>query len=588
MTERISRLFINDLLVRTEIVNLINRRIKLKKKGKNFYAYCPFHHEKTPSFTVNSEKQFFYCFGCGIHGNVIDFLMNYDKINFIETIQELANIHGLEIPYKSLFKQDKIKKYQKKNLYQLMEQLSIFYQNFLYKPSGILARQYLKTRGFDDKIIHYFNIGFSPNSWNSLLNIFGKDIDMRSALHDVGMLVTTSNKKKYTYDRFRERLMFPIRDQQGRVIGFGGRNIHNDTPKYLNSPETKIFKKSQQLYGLYEALKNNSVLKRILIVEGYMDVIALAQYGINYSTASLGTSTTSEHIQLLFRNTDHVICCYDGDQAGRNAAWRTLKRALPHLQDGRQLQFMFLPDSEDPDTLIRKEGKIIFEKRIQLAQPFSTFLFRILLSKVDLSSLDGRTKLSLLAIPIIKKIPSQTLRLYLRQILGKKLGIPDEFQLEKLIRKKNKNINFYQQPQLKRTIMRVLIGLLVQNPKLAILIPSLKELEDNQQQLGLPLFLELVKICLQYPKLRTGELLELYRNKKIKKQLEILTIWDHMIDKDKIEQFFLDTLNNLYCSLLERKIEILIAQSRTNGLNQKEREQVYILNKLLSKKKINN
>ncbi len=581
MVGQIPSLFINDLLARTDIIALIDTRMKLKRQGKNYHACCPFHHEKTPSFTVNADKQFYYCFGCGAHGNAVNFLMHYDNLEFVETIEELAILHGLEVPYDRGNRFTKSKCHKRQILYQLMEQLSLFYQHSLYQSTGILALNYLQQRGLNDNIIRHFAIGFSPAGWDVALKRFGLNNDSLNSLNDAGMLAT--NYSGRYYDRFRNRVMFPVHDRRGRVIAFGGRVIGEGRPKYLNSPETEIFHKSQQLYGLYEAKQKHMSLHRLLLVEGYMDVVALAQYGIDYAVATLGTATSPEHIQLLFRTTDNVICCYDGDQAGRTAAWRMLKNVLPYLYDGKQLRFMFLPDGEDPDTLIRKEGKIAIEQRIEVAQPLSSFLFETLMPQVDLSSPDGRTKLSALAIPMIQLIPSETLRLSLRQQLGLKLGIPDEFQLEKLLSRQIKNIKSYQVPKLKNTTMRILIGLLVQNPFLATLIPSLEGLKQSKKA-GLPLFIELVQTCLAYPELTTGQLLEFYRENKFRQQLETLAIWNHMIDEDMVKQTFVDTLSNLYDSVLEHRLEALIAQARTHGLSQAEREEVCSLNQILAKK----
>lgn len=439
----------------------------------------------------------------------------------------------------------------------------------------------MQQRGLSDDVIRHFAIGFAPAGWDNALKRFGRDADSRRALNDAGMLVT--NDQGRSYDRFRERVMFPIRDKRGRVIAFGGRVLGDGMPKYLNSPETEVFHKGRQLYGLYEAQQNHPTLQRLLVVEGYMDVVALAQFGIDYAVASLGTSTTAEHIQLLFRATDNVVCCYDGDRAGREAAWRALETALPYLNDGRQLRFMFLPDGEDPDTLVRKEGKEAFEQRMEQAQPLSTFLFESLLPQVDLSSPDGRAKLSTLALPLITQVPGETLRLYLRQELGNKLGLLDDSQLDKLMPKQAENANPYQAPQLKRTTMRILIGLLVQNPQLATLIPSLEGLEQTKQA-GLPLFVELVQTCLAQPGLTTGQLLELYRDNKFSQQLETLATWNHMIVEDMVEQTFLDTLASLYDSVLEQRLETLIAQARTRGLSPEEREEVRSLNQVLAKK----
>jgi len=581
MAGRIPRVFINDLLARTDIVELIDARVKLKKQGKNYHACCPFHNEKTPSFTVNGEKQFYHCFGCGAHGNAIDFLMNYDRLEFVESIEELATSHGLDVPYEAGNGPSQMERHQRQSLYQLMENLNGFYQQSLQQSSAQSARDYLEHRGLSADIINHFSIGYAPAGWDNVLKRFGKQPEDRESLMEAGMLV--SNDKGRVYDRFRERVMFPIRDKRGRVIGFGGRVLGNDTPKYLNSPETPVFHKGRQLYGLYEALKNHPEPKRLLVVEGYMDVVALAQFGVDYAVASLGTSTTAEHIQLLFRSTDNVICCYDGDRAGREAAWRALETALPYMNDGRQLRFMFLPDGEDPDTLVRQEGKAAFETRMEKAMPLSSFLFDSLLPQVDLSSRDGKARLSTLALPLITQIPGETLRIYMRQALGNKLGILDDSQLEKLMPKQAPGGSAPVAPPLKRTTMRVLVALLIQNPQLATLVPSLDGLAESKIA-GLPLFIELVTRCNENPGLTTGQLLELYRGTNFSQTLETLAVWNHMIVDEESEEVFQDSLASVYDSALEERLEFLIARERTHGLSTDERRELWALSQAFAKK----
>lgn len=582
MAGQIPRVFINDLLARTDIVDLIDARVKLKKQGKNYHACCPFHHEKTPSFTVNGDKQFYHCFGCGAHGNAIKFLMEYDRLEFVETIEELATMHGLEVPYESGTGPTKQEIHQRHNLYELMGNISSFYQRALSQSVGTPALQYLQQRGLSAEVISHFAIGFAPPGWDNVLKRFGEGND-RNALNDAGMLVT--NDQGRTYDRFRERVMFPIRDKRGRVIAFGGRVLGNDTPKYLNSPETGIFHKGRQLYGLYEAQQSHKDLKRLLVVEGYMDVVALAQFGIDYAVASLGTSTTAEHIQLLFRATDLVVCCYDGDRAGREAAWRALETALPYLNDGRQLRFMFLPDGEDPDTLVRKEGKAAFEQRMEQAQPLSQFLFETLQQQVDMSSADGRTKLGILAMPLIGQVPGETQRLYLRQQLGNKLGILDDSQLDRLLPKMAEQAQPYQPPQLKVTTMRILIGLLVQNPRLAVEVPNLAlEGIEEDKVAGLALFRDLVETCTASPGMSMGLLLEQYRDSKYHKQLETMAVWNHMIVEEEIDEKFRISLAELYDQLLNQRLEILIARDRTHGLSAKEKKEFWSLQLALTRK----
>lgn len=583
MVGRIPRTFINELLIRTDITTLIEARLPLKKKGKNFYACCPFHHEKTPSFSVNHEKQFYYCFGCGAHGNAIDFLMKFDRLEFIESVEELATLHGLEVPGE---KTDALKgqqeRHQRYHLYQWMEKLNQFYKKSLKDVAASKARDYLAQRGLNDAVIERFSIGFALPGWNHLLDHFGHE--NTDQLKDAGMLVTNDNGK--IYDRFRERIIFPIRDKRGRVIAFGGRVINEGMPKYLNSPETDIFHKGRHLYGLYEAQLSQSRLPLLLLVEGYMDVLALAQFEVPYAMASLGTATTEEHIQLMFRTTDEIICCYDGDEAGRKAAWRVLETALPYMNDGRQLRFIFLPEGEDPDTLLRSEGKKAFEQRIVQATSFSAFLFDTLMLGIELSGPEGRAKLSSLALPLISQVPGEILRLYLRQELGKKLGILEDHLLDKLLPKKGKP---HPPPlqQLKPTTMRILIALLIQNPHLASMMPSLEHIK-HAPIAGLPLFIELFEHCIASPGLNTAQLLELYRGRECQKQLKKLSAWqDMMFDEEEMtEIIFKDALNHLIDSVLEQRLEILIAQARSPlGLKASEREEVRLITETLSKKK---
>lgn len=581
MAGRIPRVFINDLLARTDIVDLIDARVKLKKQGKNYHACCPFHNEKTPSFTVNGEKQFYHCFGCGAHGNAIDFLMNYDKLEFVETVEELAAMHNLEVPFEAGSGPTQIERHQRQTLYELLDGLNGFYRQALQAQSAEPARQYLAKRGLSESVIERFAIGYAPPGWDNVLKRFGNNSENRKSLIDAGMLVT--NDQGRSYDRFRERVMFPIRDKRGRVIGFGGRVLGDALPKYLNSPETDIFHKGRQLYGLYEVQQSDPNPPRLLVVEGYMDVVALSQYDINYAVASLGTATTAEHIQMLFRVTNNVICCYDGDRAGRSAAWRALETALPYMTDGRQLRFMFLPDGEDPDTLVRQEGKAAFEARMEQAQPLSTFLFNSLLPQVDLSAPDGRAQLSTLALPLISQVPGETLRIYLRQELGNKLGILDDSQLERLMTRQADNSQTRPAPTLKRTTMRILIGLLVQNPELAPLVPSLAAL-DKTKLPGLELFAELVNTCLSQPGLTTGQLLEHYRGTKEAATLEKLSTWDDIADKDIAEKTFTDALDHMFDSVLELRLTELIARSRTQGLSAAEREEVRIITEARARK----
>ncbi|MDP9499848.1 DNA primase [Bisgaard Taxon 45] len=578
MKGSIPRTFIDDLLAKTDIVELINSRVKLKKAGRDYQACCPFHHEKTPSFTVSPKKQFYHCFGCGAHGNAISFLMEYDKLEFVEAIEELAGMLGLEIPRENkTHVQGKPLNFQtKRNLYELMQEIAQFYQQQLQRH--IPAQHYLQQRGLSPDVIARFQIGFVPNSFDTILQRFGQHKEDQQKLFDLGML--SRSEQGSIYDRFRHRIMFPIRDRRGRTIAFGGRVLGDEKPKYLNSPETVTYHKGNELYGLYEALQANESPDMLLVVEGYMDVVALAQFGVDYAVASLGTATTAEQIQLLFRATEQAICCYDGDRAGREAAWRAFENALPYLEDGRQLKFIFLPDGEDPDSFIRQYGKAGFEQYIQKAQSLSDFLFASLTPQVDFSSKEGKTKLAALAVPLIKKIPGDMLRLSLRNTLAQKLGILDQAQLETLI-PTYAEIKMTASPQpVKRTPMRVLIGLLLQNPELAQLVPDLSPLRTLNEA-GLDLFEKLTALCQEKVGITTGQILEYWRDTEHSKALEILATWDHLVEETQIEETFKSTLRYLYLQLIEREIDLLIAKDRSEGLNMNERKK---LTQLLVKK----
>ncbi|MCT8548130.1 DNA primase [Glaesserella parasuis] len=578
MKGSIPRSFIDDLVARTDIVELINSRVKLKKAGRDYQACCPFHHEKSPSFTVSQSKQFYHCFGCGVHGNVISFLMEYDKLEFPEAIEELAALHGLEVPRENVINRDgkpQASYKTRRNLYELLDLVAKFYQQQLTQDRA--SQAYLQQRGLSQEIIERFEIGFSPNAMDAVLRRFGNNPEEVQKLLDTGML--SKNDRGNVYDRFRNRVMFPIRDKRGRVIAFGGRVLGDEKPKYLNSPESATYHKGNELYGLYQALQHNENPEFLFVVEGYMDVVALAQFGVNNAVASLGTATTGEQIQLMFRSTEQVICCYDGDRAGRDAAWRALENALPYLHDGRQLKFIFLPDGEDPDTFIRAQGKEGFERYLEQALTLSEFLFDSLLTQVDLSTKEGKSKLASLALPLIKRIPGEMLRLYLRNILGQKLGILDPTQLESMLSQKSVETTpkRHNMPHIERTPMRLLIALLLQNPHLVQNVPEDVTFLQSLQEKGFDLFLELVNICHANLGISMGGLLEYLRESPNYRHLELLANWDHLVSSENVENTFIDTLDFFYKKLLDRQIDILMAKDRTTGLNQQEKQELMML-----------
>ncbi|MCR9547493.1 DNA primase [Vibrio antiquarius] len=582
MAGHIPRSFIDDLLARLDIVDIIDARVKLKKKGKNYGACCPFHNEKTPSFSVSQEKQFYHCFGCGAHGNAIDFLMEFDRLEFVEAIEELASYLGLDVPREqrsggngSFQSGPQASSSEKRNLYDLMGSIAQFYRNQLKQPACKVAIEYLKDRGLSGEIVQKFGIGYVADEWDLVRKNFGQNKENQDMLVTGGMLI--ENDKGNRYDRFRGRVMFPIRDRRGRVIGFGGRVLGDGTPKYLNSPETPIFHKGKELYGLYEVLQAYREPPQILVVEGYMDVVALAQYGVDYSVASLGTSTTGDHLQVLFRQTSTVVCCYDGDRAGREAAWRAMENALPYLTDGRQLKFMFLPDGEDPDSYIRQNGKQAFEQQVSNAMPLSEFMFSSLTQQVDMSTKEGMAKLSTLAVPLIDKVPGGTLRLYLRELLGRRLGLVDERQLQQLISKQGKEDKRPQpHKEIKRTPMREVIALLIQNPQYVSMVPDLTSVRDLPIP-GLSLFVDVLDKCQAHPHINTGQLLEHWRNSQNETLLSRLASWDIPLDEDNQEEIFLDSLDKIIAQCVEKQIENLQAKARSVGLSAEEKRELLAL-----------
>ncbi|MBO0208354.1 DNA primase [Vibrio sp. Vb0877] len=582
MAGHIPRSFIDDLLARLDIVDIIDARVKLKKKGKNYGACCPFHNEKTPSFSVSQEKQFYHCFGCGAHGNAIDFLMEFDRLEFVEAIEELASYLGLDVPREqrsggngSFQSGPQASSSEKRNLYDLMGSIAQFYRNQLKQPASKVAIEYLKDRGLSGEIVQKFGIGYVADEWDLVRKNFGQNKENQDMLVTGGMLI--ENDKGNRYDRFRGRVMFPIRDRRGRVIGFGGRVLGDGTPKYLNSPETPIFHKGKELYGLYEVLQAYREPPQILVVEGYMDVVALAQYGVDYSVASLGTSTTGDHLQVLFRQTSTVVCCYDGDRAGREAAWRAMENALPYLTDGRQLKFMFLPDGEDPDSYIRQNGKQAFEQQVSNAMPLSEFMFSSLTQQVDMSTKEGMAKLSTLAVPLIDKVPGGTLRLYLRELLGRRLGLVDERQLQQLISKQGKEDKRPQpNKEIKRTPMREVIALLIQNPQYVSMVPDLTSVRDLPIP-GLSLFVDVLDKCQAHPHINTGQLLEHWRNSQNETLLSRLASWDIPLDEDNQEEIFLDSLDKIIAQCVEKQIENLQAKARSVGLSAEEKRELLAL-----------
>jgi len=428
MAGLIPQSFIDDLVGRADIVEIINARVPLKRAGREYRACCPFHQEKTPSFWVSPTKQFYHCFGCGAHGTVLGFLMNYDRLPFVEAVEDLAQRLGVEVPREQ--GSAPVQPAVSDDLYTLMGKVATFYQEQLLASDR--ARDYAKKRGLTREIAEQFGVGYAPDSWNEVLKRFGASEASRTKLMETGLIRARDPEKGHGgnnpghYDYFRDRLMFPIRDQRGRVIAFGGRVLDQGEPKYLNSPETALFHKGRELYGLFEVRQNRSPLTRLIIVEGYMDVVRLHQSGIGYAVATLGTATTPEHLKRAFRLVREVLFCFDGDKAGRAAAWRALQNALPEATAGRELKFLFLPEGEDPDTLVGKEGREAFESRYASAMPLSEYLVAHLTDAIDVSHADGKARFVAEARPLLERVPEGTYRELLLDRLAEAIGVSAE------------------------------------------------------------------------------------------------------------------------------------------------------------------
>ena len=423
---RLPQAFIDQVLDRTDIVDVIDRRVKLKKAGKNYSACCPFHQEKTPSFSVNPEKQFYYCFGCGAGGNALGFVMDYERMEFREAIESLAKAAGMELPAEEADDAPQID--HQKPLYEAMEKATRLYESLLRKhPTRGRVVDYLKQRGLSGEIARDFRLGFAPEGWDNLMTTLSSEQEIEHSL-TAGLLIENDSGRKY--DRFRDRVIFPIVNQRGKVIAMGGRVLGDGKPKYLNSPETPLFSKSHELYGLHHIRKFSKNLSRIVVVEGYMDVIALAQFGIHYAVATLGTSVGKPHLEMLFRRVDHVVFCFDGDEAGRKAAFRGMEAALPMMEDGRQVKFLFLPEGEDPDSVVRNKGPQHLEHLFDNADPLEAFLFDQMAQGIDLDTMDGKARLSKLVAPYINLIPDGVFK----TLLFKSLATRTDMDVESLRR----------------------------------------------------------------------------------------------------------------------------------------------------------
>jgi len=579
MAGRIPQGFIDELLARSDIVEVVGSRVQLKKAGREWKAPCPFHNEKTPSFWVSPDKQFYHCFGCGAHGTALGFLMEYDKLPFPDAVEELASRLGLDVPREDDGRGTRQRAGE--DLYDLLGQVTQFYRDALRDSDR--ARDYVKRRGLNSETCAQFAIGYAPDAWDGVLRRFGGTAERVARLAEVGLVIERSGGREAGhYDRFRDRLMFPIRDIRGRTIGFGGRIIDSGEPKYLNSPETPLFHKGRELYGLYEARQALRQVDRLLVVEGYMDVVRLAQSGIQYAVATLGTATTPEHLNRLFRVTSEVVFCFDGDRAGRTAAWRALENALGHARDGRQLRFLFLPEGQDPDSLVGDEGRDAFEERIAGAVPLSEFLVSQLAGQVELGSVDGRARLAELARPLVQRVPEGVYRELLVERLAEEVRMPSGrlFELFGLAgsapaarprtssRAPVRRLSAGRKPLLTQAIMLVL-----HHPAAAAVVaPRLAALRTVPTR-GVDVLVELIEMAADAPRLTTAQLVERWRERPEAARLAELAAAESLVrDRAGAERELATAVERLVSDAGPgRRLDELIAASRERTLSAEEK-----------------
>jgi DNA primase len=565
--------FIDDLLARIDIIDIVDSFVPLRKAGRNHQALCPFHDEKTPSFTVSQDKQFYHCFGCGANGTAITFLMEYMHLGFIDAVEELASRAGLQVPRE----EGPVSQSEDSTaeLYELMELVVRFYSKQLREhPQAGLAVEYLKQRGITGEIAAQFEIGYAPAGWDNIIKALGGSDAAQQRLVKTGMLL-----KKDTggyYDRFRDRIMFPIRDHRGRTIGFGGRVLDEGTPKYLNSPETPIFHKGKELYGLHLARHiHKEDIERLYIVEGYMDVLALAQFDIHNTVATLGTAATREHLEKLFRITDQVVFCFDGDTAGEKAAWRALQIAIPLLRDGRQVYFIFLPAGHDPDSFVRERGRDAFEDK-KISVPLSDYLLNNLKKRTNLVSREGRAALIENSLPYLKNFPPGTLRRLLINDIAS-LAQDDADSILSMIQQDKKKM----QPTVQRVTrqsrpesnspIQLVIKYLIHQPKLALLLTSTKSLERIDTN-GMDFLLQLIELIRKNSQITTANILEHWRDTKYEMRLnEIAASEDILSCLDDPESQFLDAVNKLF-DCTEKPLDSFKSHQSPGELTESEKD----------------
>lgn len=551
MAGRIPQQFIDDLLTRIDIIDVIDGYVPLRRSGRNHQALCPFHEEKSPSFTVSQEKQFYHCFGCGVNGTAIGFLMDYAGMDFVEAVEELASRAGVVVPRAggpSPQQEDTTE------LYELMEIVIRFYGKQLREhPEARQAVEYLKARGLSGQIAADYELGFAPPGWDNLINSIGKSEAALQRLSRIGMII--SKEGGGHYDRFRERIIFPIRDQRGRAIGLGGRVLGDGTPKYLNSPETPIFHKGRELYGLYQARRKQKDIASLFVVEGYMDVLALAQYGIHNAVATLGTAVTPDHLERLFKVCPQIVFCFDGDTAGQNAAWRALEIALPLIRDGRRVYFMFMPEGEDPDSFVRRHGPEKFTDTTSY-MPLSDYLLHTLRQNIDVNTREGRALLAEKSFPLLARLPTGALLELLINDLAVLCQLPSD-SIKELLRGKlpstrhKKDLRHISRTVVKQghiSLVSKAIRLLLQHPRIG-LDPALTGRLDGISDQGVDFLRELLNYIAVHPETTCAGILENWRDTKYEHRLKELAAMENPFAEGTMEG---NAVNNEFMGYISR------------------------------------
>jgi DNA primase len=555
---RLSDAFIDDLLARTDIVEVVGTRVPLKRQGKEYAARCPFHDERSASFTVSPTKQFYHCFGCGAHGTAISFLMNYDRLEFLDAVDELAKRVGMEVPRDTRVRNEDG---DSRDLYAAVDAAAKFFQKQL--AASDKARAYIEQRQIDASIVERYAIGYAPDGYGGLRDALGTDARRMSLLERTGLF--SKNDKGHVYDKFRDRLMFPIHDRRGRVIAFGGRVLDpEDTPKYLNSPETALFHKGRELYGLWQAKQASPKLDRLVVVEGYMDVVALAQYGVTQAVATLGTATTPDHAELLFRSAPDVYFCFDGDRAGRSAAWKALESVLPRMKDGRQAFFLFLPEGEDPDTIVRKEGADGFAARLQQAMPLSEFFYAELGKDVNLGNLDGKARLAERCKPMLAQIPDGAFGDLMRQHLTELTGVGARASTPQTHVPARRAHAATAMHAPRQTLVRSAIVRLLHQPGLALTLEPPFRFTALRQP-GVDLLADIIALVRERPDVSTGILLEHFADRDEALALQKLATQSLPGEEARWPEEFLDTIGQLEAQTIQQRVDDLNARIREAG-----------------------